>query len=45
MKVCGRKGFVFTWSDGSSCVGAWNESNIMRSFFNGVEKNDLIVGE
>jgi 1-phosphatidylinositol-4-phosphate 5-kinase len=35
---------VFTWSDGSSCVGAWNESNIMRSFFNGVEKNDLIVG-
>ncbi|KAL9293586.1 putative 1-phosphatidylinositol-4-phosphate 5-kinase [Arabidopsis thaliana] len=20
MKVCGRKGFVFTWSDGSSCV-------------------------
>ncbi|CAL9215856.1 unnamed protein product [Arabidopsis halleri] len=35
---------VFTWSDGSSCVGAWNESKIMRSFFNGVEKNDLLVG-
>uniref|UniRef100_A0A1J3DWW2 Phosphatidylinositol 4-phosphate 5-kinase n=1 Tax=Noccaea caerulescens TaxID=107243 RepID=A0A1J3DWW2_NOCCA len=35
---------VFTWADGSSWIGSWNESsNLMRSFFDGIEKSELIV--
>ncbi|CAH2067758.1 unnamed protein product [Thlaspi arvense] len=35
---------VFTWADGSSWIGSWNESsNLMRSFFDGIEKNELVV--
>ncbi|ESQ27346.1 hypothetical protein EUTSA_v10018171mg [Eutrema salsugineum] len=39
-----KGGGVFTWADGSSWIGSWNESsNLIRSFFDGIEKNELIV--
>ncbi|KFK42170.1 hypothetical protein AALP_AA2G220100 [Arabis alpina] len=35
---------VFTLGDGSSWIGSWNEnSNVMKSFFDGIEKSQLIV--
>ncbi|CAN8234118.1 unnamed protein product [Cochlearia groenlandica] len=35
---------VFTWADGSSWIGSWDEnSELMRSFFDGLEKNEMIV--
>ncbi|CAA7013388.1 unnamed protein product [Microthlaspi erraticum] len=35
---------VFTWADGSSWIGSWNESSsLMRSFFEGIEKSELVV--
>ncbi|CAN8312883.1 unnamed protein product [Cochlearia groenlandica] len=35
--------FSYGGDNGGSCVGAWNQSNVLRSFFNGVEKNGGLV--